>query len=146
MQMTSGTGGGLAKITDSDIFDQLAYLSQLHIQNPAPATTPKPVPAPSPSALVPLPVGYNQGPGLGSSPLPLRQHLQTQQTGLLPHPIQVGPCSLFTPVPVNQALLMPLVPTMTGFNGFVPMHPMTLPSFLGLQLTGFQPSLLPPLA
>ena len=146
MQTASGTGSGLAKTTDSDIFDQLARLSQLRVQNPAPAATPKPAPAPSPSAPAPLPVGYNQGLGLGSSPSLLGHHLQAQQTGLLPPPTQVGPCGPFAPIPANQALLAPLVRTTTGFNRFVPTRPVTLPSFLGPQPTGFQPSPLLPLA
>ena len=143
-QTASGAGGGLAKTTESDIFDQLARLSQLRVQNPAPAAAPKPAPAPSPSAPAPLPVGYNQGLSLGSSPSPLGQHLQAQQTGLLSPPAQVGPRGPFAPVPANQALLAPLVPTTTGFNGFVPTRPATSPSFLGPQPTGFQPSPLPP--
>lgn len=137
----TGTGGGLAKTTESDVFDQLARLSQLRVQNPIPS---KPVPTPSPSAPAPLPVGYNQGLGLGSSPSPLGQHLQTQQTGLLPLPAQGGPRGPFAPVPANQGLLAPLVPTATGFNGFVPTRPATSPSFLGPQPTGFQPSPLAP--
>ena len=140
----AGPGGSLAKTTESDIFDQLARLSQLRVQNPAPATAPQPAPAPSPSAPAPLPVGYNQGLGLGSSPSPLGQHLQAHQTGFLPPPAQVGPRGPFAPVPANQALLAPLVPTSTSFNGFVPTRPATSPSFLGSQPTGFQPSALAP--
>ena len=137
----AGTGGSLAKTTESDVFDQLARLSLLRVQNPTPS---KPVPAPSPSAPAPLPVGYNQGLGLGSSPSPLGQHLQAQQTGFFPPPAQSGPRGPFAPVPANQGLLAPLVPTATGFNGFVPTRPATSPSFLGPQPTGFQPSLLAP--
>ena len=38
------TNGGLAKTTEADIFDQLSRLSQLRVQNPAPAAAPKPLP------------------------------------------------------------------------------------------------------
>ena len=137
----SGAGGGLSKTTEADIFDQLARLTQLRVQNPAPAAAPKPSPGPtpSPSITTPLPVGYNQGLGVGSSPSPLGQHLQAQQTGLLPPPGQGGPRGPFAPVPANQGLLTPLVPTTTGFSGFVPTRPATSPSFLGPQPTGFSP-------
>jgi hypothetical protein len=141
---STGTGGGLAKTTEVDIFDQLSRLSQLRVQNPAPAAAPKPSPGPTPSPSVtnPLPSGYNQGMGVGSSPSPLGQHLQAQPTGLLP-PAQSGARGPFAPVPANQGLLAPLVPTSTGFSGFVPTRPATSPSFLGPQPTGFQPSLAP---
>ena len=156
---SSGTGNGLSKTTESDVFDQLARLSQLRVQNPTPAAaqklSPAP-PAPSPSVTSPLPVGYNQGLGVGSSPSPLGQHLQAQQTGMLPPPAQLGPRGPFAPVPANQGLLTPLVPTTTGFSGFVPTRPATSPSYFGAQPTGipqptplapqptgFQPSLAP---
>ena len=140
----ASTGGGLAKTTEADIFDQLSRLSQLRVQNPAPAAAPKPSPgpAPSPSTTSPLPLGYNQRMSAGSSPSPLGgQHLQAQPTGLLP--AQIGPRGPFAPVPANQGLLAPLVPTTTGFSGFVPTRPATSPSFLGPQPTGFQPSVVP---
>jgi hypothetical protein len=136
---SASTGGGLAKTTDADIFDQLARLSQLRVQNPAPVNVPKSAPIPSPSGPSPLPVGYNQGLGVGPSPSPLGQHLQAQQTGLVPAPAQGGPRGPYAPVPVNQGLLAPLVPTTTGFNGFMPTRPATSPSFLGTQATGFAP-------
>ena len=75
-----------------------------------------------------------------------RSNLQPQapqQTGFYPSPAQGGPRGPFAPVPANQGLLAPLVPTATGFNGFVPTRPATSPSFLGAQPTGFQPSLAP---
>ena len=136
----ASTGGGLAKTTEADVFDQLARLSQLRVQKPASASAPipSPGPAPSPSAINPLPSGYNQGMGVGSSPSPLGQHLQAQQTGLLPP--QGGPRGPFAPVPANQGLLAPLIPTATGFSGFVPTRPATSPSFLGPQLTGIPQS------
>jgi len=156
IQAVSSTG--LAKTTEADIFDQLSRLSQLRVQNPASVNAPKSAPVPSPSAPSPLPLGYNQGQVLGivgPSPSPLGQHLQlqAQPTGLFPPPTQGGPRGPFAPVPANQGLLAPLVPTATGFNGFVPTRPATSPSFLGTQPTGisplapqptgFQPSLAP---
>jgi hypothetical protein len=139
---TGASASGLSKTTETDIFDQLARLSQLRVQNPTPAAAPKlsPVPGPSPAITSP-PAGYNQGLGVGSSPSPLGQHLQAQQTGVLPPPAQGGARGPFAPVPANQGLLAPLVPTSTGFSGFVPTRPATSPSFLGTQPTGLaQPS------
>jgi hypothetical protein len=68
----TGTGGELSKTTEPDIFDQLARLSQLRVQNPAPAAAPKPssAHAPSPSVTSPLPVGYNRGLGVTDANLP----------------------------------------------------------------------------
>ncbi|KAH9954230.1 hypothetical protein BC827DRAFT_1386878 [Russula dissimulans] len=141
----SNASSGLGKTTESDIFNQLARLSQLRVQNSAPSAAPKPSPGPTPSPSItsppPVPVGYNQGLGVGSSPSPLGQHLQAQQTGFLPPPAQGGARGPFAPVPANQGLLAPLVPTTTGFNGFVPTRPATSPAFLGPQPTGFQPQL-----
>ncbi|KAH7916094.1 hypothetical protein BJ138DRAFT_996415 [Hygrophoropsis aurantiaca] len=140
------TGSSLAK-TDADIFDQLARLSQLRTSNAAPSPGPAsaPVGASSPPVTSPPPpTGYNAGLGMGSSPAPLGQHLQNQQTGLLPPPQQIGPRGPFAPVPANQSLLQPLVPTTTGFNNFVPTRPSNSaspfqgqPSFLQTQPTGF---------
>jgi hypothetical protein len=96
---------------------------------------------------------------MGSSPVPMGQHLNNQRTGLLPspspqppqQPAYNGPRGPFAPVPANQTLLAPLIPTQTGFNGFIPTRPgaaqttMTSPfanppaqpSFLSSQPTGF---------
>ena len=59
----------------------------------------------------------------------------------------IGPRGPFAPVPANQSLLQPLVPTTTGFGGFVPTRPTSnpptfnqptsQPSFLNTQPTGF---------
>jgi hypothetical protein len=76
---------------------------------------------------------------MGSSPTPIGQHLQIQQTGAQ------GPRGPFAPVPANQSLLQPLVPTTTGFNNFVPTRPFSAspfqgqapPPFLSAQPTGF---------
>ena len=140
---SASAGGGLAKTTDADIFDQLARLSQLRVQTPVAAPSPISAPAaPSPAiASPPLASAYNRGPGVSPAP-PLGQHptlslpIQGQQTGLPP---QGGPRGPFAPVPANQGLLAPLVPTSTGFTGFVPTRPATSPSFLGAQPTGLQP-------
>lgn len=136
----AATGNGLAK-TDADIFDQLARLSQLKTSRPSPSPAPaSALVAPSPPAVSPQPpVSYNGGLGMGSSPAPIGQHLQIQQTGAQ------GPRGPFAPVPANQSLLQPLVPTTTGFNNFVPTRPFNAspfqgqapPPFLSAQPTGF---------
>jgi len=132
-------GSNLAKTTESDIFDQLSRLSQLRNQSPAvnlPPTTSSP-------SIVNPPASYQSGLGMGSSPAPLGQHLQNQRTGFpmqsLP-PINNAPRGPFAPVPANQTLLQPLIPTNTGFNNFVPTRPSPFqnqPSFLPPQPTGF---------
>ena len=138
---SASAGGGLAKTTDADIFDQLARLSQLRVQTPSAGPAPMSAPpAPSPAIVSPPPaLGYN--PGLRGSPAPplgpsLSLPIQGQPTGLTS---QSGPRGPFAPVPANQGLLAPLVPTNTGFTGFVPARPATSPSFLGSQPTGLQP-------
>ena len=143
---SASTGGGLAK-TDADIFDQLARLSQLRVHTPAGGSAPNSAPpAPSPGITSPPAISSYNNPGLGGSPAPplgphpsLSLPIQAQQTGLLPPPAQSGPRGPFAPVPANQGLLAPLVPTSTGFTGFVPTRPATSPSFLGTQPTGLQP-------
>ncbi|KIJ70021.1 hypothetical protein HYDPIDRAFT_77892 [Hydnomerulius pinastri MD-312] len=140
-QEAKTTGTTLAK-TDADIFDQLARLTQLRTNNPA--TSPAPASAPpaaSPPVVVSPPIGYNNGLGMGSSPAPLAQHLQNQQTGVLPPPQQNGPRGPFAPVPANQSLLQPLIPTQTGFNNFVPTRPNNVSPFQS-QPTAAQPSFL----
>ncbi|KAI0040940.1 hypothetical protein FA95DRAFT_1549271 [Auriscalpium vulgare] len=137
----------LAKTTESDIFDQLARLSQLRVTAPAISPAPSGM-APSPSIAAPPPASYGAGLGMSRSPVPMGQHLQAQQTGMLPPPQQQqpspGPRGPFAPVPGNQGLLQPLIPTNTGFNGFVPTRPGASPfnnpqpSFLSAQPTGFQ--------
>src|SRR6202042_1287398 len=67
-----------------------------------------------------------------------------QQSGLLP-PQQNGPRGPYAPVPMNQSLLQPLIPTTTGFNSFVPTRPNNPPfqgqqqqqPFIPSQVTGF---------
>ncbi len=146
---SASAGGGLAK-TDADIFDQLARFSQLRVQTPAAVAPNSAPPAPSPGIASPPAMaavsGYNSRPGASPAP-PLGPHptlslpLQGQSTGF--PSAQGGPRGPFAPVPANQGLLAPLVPTTTGFTGFMPTRPATSPSFLGAQPTGFQPSLAP---
>ncbi|KAJ7068246.1 hypothetical protein C8F01DRAFT_1117442 [Mycena amicta] len=140
------TPPSLAKTTESDVFDQLARLSALRSQTQPVVTTP---PAPSP-ALNTTPTGYVSGLGMGASPLPIGQHLVNQHAGLLPQPSPQpspqpptaynGPRGPYAPVPANQTLLQPLIPTTTGFNSFVPIRPGTAPSSFGNSL---QPSFIP---
>lgn len=114
---TQENKGGLAK-TDAELFDQLARLSQLKMNRTVPS--PAPAPTSATAAVAPTPVGYNNGLGMGSSPAPMAQHLQNQQTGVLAPPQNTGPRGPYAPVPANQGLLQPLLPTTTGFNSFVP--------------------------
>lgn len=142
VQVNATTSPSLAKTTESDIFDQLARLSQLRVKSP-PATQPvvaqaatiSPPPVSTPSIVTP-PAGYQSGMGMGASPVPMGQHLQAQQTGYLP-PAN-GPRGPFAPVPANQSLLQPLIPTTTGFNSFVPTRPQSTP-------ISFQPAPPPPI-
>lgn len=131
------TSGHLANVTDQDIFAQLSRLSQLRTASPAPASPA----APSPPVASPPPIGYQSGLGMGSSPSPMGQ-IQQQRT--LQPPIQQynGPLGPFAPVPANQSLLQPLIPTQTGFGGFVPTRaPVQMSSpFQNPQPTGFNPS------
>ncbi|KAI6105621.1 hypothetical protein F5141DRAFT_139555 [Pisolithus sp. B1] len=128
---------GLAK-TDTDIFDQLARLSQLKNERVVPSPGPASATATVAPAVTPPPPGYGSGLGVGSSPLPLSQHLQNQQSGVYtPH--QNSPRGPFAPVPANQSLLHPLIPTTTGFNSFVPTRAASVPAQPSLrpQITGF---------
>lgn len=139
----------LAKTTEADVFDQLARLSQLKTNRvvPSPSPTPPSLSAPpviSPP-IIPPPPTYNNGLGMGSSPAPIG-HLQNQHS-VHPLPEQNGARGPYAPVPANQGLLQPLIPTQTGFNSFVstrpsvsPFQPQTQPaqpSFLQPQVTGF---------
>ncbi|TFK43561.1 hypothetical protein BDQ12DRAFT_675175 [Crucibulum laeve] len=134
---------GLAKTTESDIFDQLARLSELRKSS----TPSNPPPAASPSIVTP-PQGYNSGLGMGASSAPMGQF-----TGIAPQPSPQpqtynGPRGPFAPVPANQSLLQPLIPTQTGFNSFIPTRPSNnvspfqsrlSPPFIGHQQTGIPP-------
>ena len=146
------TGSGLAKTTEDDVFNQLARLASLRTQSPA-VTSPPPQPQrqvisnnPSPSPLVvSTPPGFGSGMGMGNSPLPIGQ-LQSNGLSLQPQltaaPSMNGPRGPFAPVPGNQGLLQPLVPTRTGFTGFVPTGPsnnLGTGNFVGGMGGGFQP-------
>ncbi|KAF9259485.1 hypothetical protein L218DRAFT_963517 [Marasmius fiardii PR-910] len=123
----------LANTTEADIFDQLARLSELRKNTPVQQSPQAISPPANPT---PPPASFTSGLGMGSSPVPMGQ-LQT------PQPYN-GPRGPFAPVPANQQLLQPLVPTQTGFVGFVPTRtspmnlgtPSPVPSFLGAQQTG----------
>lgn len=105
----------LAQTTEDDIFQQLARVAELR------RTTPS---QPPPSATPPInalpTTSYSAGLGMGTSPTPLGQ-LQSQPT-YSPQPYN-GPRGPFAPVPANQSLLQPLIPTQTGFASFVPTRP-----------------------
>jgi actin cytoskeleton-regulatory complex protein SLA1 len=111
------SGGSLSKTTEFDIFDQLSRLSQLRppvspaVSSPPPNHNSPPVASP--------PASYRSGLGMGPSPILMGQHIQNQESGLLA-PQQNGPRGPYAPVPANQNLLQPLIPTTTGFNSFVP--------------------------
>ncbi|KAF5369879.1 hypothetical protein D9758_001079 [Tetrapyrgos nigripes] len=131
----------LAKTTQDDIFDQLARLEQLRKTAPAqlPQQPPPPVQSPPVATSTPPvaspPPGFASGMGMVNSPFSMGQHLQNQQTGAYN-----GPRGPFAPVPANHALLQPLIPTQTGFGGFVATRPSSTPSqptFLNSQPTGF---------
>ena len=130
----------LSKTTEIDIFNQLARLSDLR-KNSTPQASQQTVPKPT----VIQPPGYQSGMGMGPSPLSLA-HL-TNSTVVSPPPTQIsnGPRGPFAPVPANQGLLQPLIPTQTGFGGFIPTKPtqspfqsqLSSPSFVPPQTTGF---------
>ena len=143
------TSANPAKGPENDIFDQLARIAAIRVNSPAAPqpTQPAMVPPRAPSTtLTPTtslspPAGFQSGMGMGSSPVPMGQALQAQQTGMF-LPANNGPRGPFAPVPANQALLQPLVPTTTGFSGFVPTRPATSP-FQPTPPPQPQPTLLP---
>lgn len=87
----------------------------------------------------PAPQSYHNGLGFANSQAPMGQLLQSQQTGAFqPHQQQQGPRGPLAPVPGNQNLLSPLIPTNTGVTQFIPTRGQTSPSnFLSAQPTGF---------
>ncbi|KAG8899325.1 cytoskeletal protein binding protein [Tulasnella sp. 408] len=131
-------------------FDVLAKLGTMR----PPSAPAQPMSAPLAPTISPPPVGFQQGMGMGASPAPMGSLLQAQATGAL-SPLQAagGPRAPYAPVPQNEGLLKPLIPTTTGFNSFVPTRPGTAPatslpnagtpSFLTTQPTGFNPSFNP---
>ncbi|KAF5387639.1 hypothetical protein D9615_000383 [Tricholomella constricta] len=140
------TPANLAKTTESDIFDQLSRLSELRKQS-----TPVPPPASTSPAIV-VPPSYTAGLGMGSSPSPIGQiNFQNPQLNVPQQQLQPynGPRGPFAPVPTNQSLLQPLIPTQTGFGGMIPTRPgaavspfstNSSPSFSSQQPTGFSPA------
>lgn len=132
-------------------FDVLARLGTMR----PPSAPAQPMTSPLAPTISPPPAGFQQGMGMGSSPAPMGSLLQAQATGALsPLQAQGGPRAPYAPVPQNQELLKPLIPTNTGFNSFVPTRPGTAPatslptagatpSFLTTQPTGFNPSFNP---
>ena len=127
------SGTGLAKTTQDDIFAQLSRLSQLNTNK---QPTPSAAPAPAPSVSAP-PASFRAGLGMSSSPIPMGQHLINQPTGYIQSPQQIGPRGPFAPVPANQSLLQPLIPTNSAFNTFVPTRPSNIPPPLPPSLSPF---------
>lgn len=123
---TTTSPPSLAKTTESDIFDQLARLSELRKNTPSaqPALqqqqqqqlAPQQAVVATPP-IIQTPQGFQMGMGISNSPAPLGQ-LQAQ----VPSPLN-APRGPFAPVPANQGLLQPLIPTQTGFNSFIPTRP-----------------------
>ncbi|RXW25299.1 hypothetical protein EST38_g582 [Candolleomyces aberdarensis] len=120
--VAQSTTPSLAKTTESDIFEQLARLSNLRAASapvPSPQQQVAPILTATPS--IQTPSSFHAGMGVSNSPIPLGQ-LQAHTPTLTPNPQQlyIGPRGPFAPVPANQGLLQPLIPTQTGFNSFVP--------------------------
>ncbi|TDL29192.1 hypothetical protein BD410DRAFT_779523 [Rickenella mellea] len=130
-QTQTNSGGGLARTTENDVFEQLARLSALQTRNPAAASplgNTRTTSAPAASSPATPPVSFQHGLGMGPSPVPIGQHLQTQNTQFQSQ--QTGaPRGPFAPVPANTSLLQPLIPTTTGFSSFVPTRPASNPPF-----------------
>ncbi|KAJ3571426.1 hypothetical protein NP233_g3768 [Leucocoprinus birnbaumii] len=87
------------------------------------------------------PPSFSAGLGMGNSQLPVGQALSAHQSGMMqsstpqpPPPQQPsqqpynGPRGPYAPVPANQGLLQPLIPTQTGFNSFIPTRANSVPS------------------
>lgn len=121
---TNQTTPSLANTTESDIFNQLARLSNLR-QNSTPQAQPQ-NPSPAPAVISP-PATFRAGMGMASSPVPMGQ-IAIQPTLSPPPQPYNGPRGPFAPVPANQSLLQPLIPTQTGFSGFIPTKPAASPS------------------
>lgn len=137
------SGHNLANTTEDDVFKRLAQYGEMRKQG-------TPVQPPPVSPPVAIPPSFQGGLGMGSSPTPMGQLLQVP---LVSPPQQAapynGPRGPFAPVPANQALLQPLIPTQTGFTGMIPTRaPSSVspfsnnisPSFLNPQPTGFSPA------
>ncbi|KAH7105422.1 hypothetical protein BKA62DRAFT_689653 [Auriculariales sp. MPI-PUGE-AT-0066] len=96
--------------------------------------------SPPPSIVTPS-ASFQSGMGMGGSALPIGQHLQAQQTGMMP--TLNGPRGPLAPVAYNQPLLQPLVPTSTGFGGFIPARPQSNPGPGFMTTSQFQPAASP---
>ena len=87
------------------------------------------------------PASYHAGLGMGNSSSSMSQLLTAQQTGAFNNPN--GPRGPVAPIPQNQGLLNPLIPTQTGLSQFVPTRQGLSPSATGMgmqpQQTGFMP-------
>jgi actin cytoskeleton-regulatory complex protein SLA1 len=137
----------LASTTENDVFEQLARLSQLRVQTPAVSPPTAPLPNNNiPPIVSPPPRSFASGMGIGASPVPMGR-IQTPSAAPMQQPQMTNvPRGPFAPVPANQSLLQPLIPTTTGFNSFVPTRPVSnngsqlqqpQQSFLSSQPTGF---------
>ncbi|KAG6873307.1 hypothetical protein C0995_000460 [Termitomyces sp. Mi166 len=134
----------LANTTEADVFEKLARYGEMRKQ----ATPVQPPPSASPPVVIPP--SFQVGLGMGSSPTPMGQLLQAPMAGPPPQPAPYnGPRGPFAPVPANQNLLQPLIPTQTGFTGMISTRAPpsvssfsnnTSPSFLNQQPTGFPPA------
>ncbi|KNZ79832.1 Actin cytoskeleton-regulatory complex protein sla1 [Termitomyces sp. J132] len=134
----------LANTTEDDVFAKLAQYGEMRRQ----ATPVQPPPPAVPPVVIPP--SFQVGLGMGSSSSPMGQLLQAPIANPPQQPVPYnGPRGPFAPVPANQSLLQPLIPTQTGFTGMVPTrasssvspfstHPS--PSFLSQQPTGFLPA------
>lgn len=133
----------LALTTEADILDQLARLSDLR-KNSGSQQSQQIIPQTSTSQ---PPSGLSSGMGIGPSPLPMGQVANSRLLSPSPTQHYNGPRGPYAPVPANHGLLQPLIPTQTGFNGFIPtkssssqspfQNQLSAPPFLQTQPTGF---------
>ena len=114
------TSLSLARTTESDIFNQLSRLSALRQTTPS-----QPVAPPTSHSAPPV---SNQN--ISASSAPISQFPQNSQVTPQPYNTPRGP---FAPVPANQGLLQPLIPTQTGFNSFISTRPIQTSPFSGPQ-------------
>ncbi|KAH8830815.1 hypothetical protein DL96DRAFT_1786537 [Flagelloscypha sp. PMI_526] len=132
---TAASPNSLANKTESDIFDQLARLSELRKNTPQP----QPPAAPAQPAISAAPSFSTPSPGMGSGQVstPMGQ-IQTPPISAPSPPTQPynGPRGPYAPLPANEALLRPLVPTQTGFSGVPAPPPPQGPIFIQTGLPG----------
>ncbi|KAG6817462.1 hypothetical protein H0H87_008630 [Tephrocybe sp. NHM501043] len=138
---TAQPAQSLAQTTEADVFEKLAKYGEMKKQ----AMALQPPPSTSPTIVAPP--SFQAGLGMGTSPSPIGQLLQAPLAAPQQQPAPYnGPRGPFAPVPANQSLLQPLIPTHTGFSGMIPtrptpsVSPFSNPSsFLQSQPTGFHP-------